>query len=148
MAKKTDEKQKPMQQLFVYAGGYRYLTMASWVLAVISAFMALVPFYFIWRLIQEVLRVAPDMGKAQNLSSYGWSAVGFALLSMLIYIGALLCSHLSAFRIQANMRSTLMRHILSLPLGFMDDEGSGKIRKIVNEYHRGDGDVCGTPAAG
>ena len=133
MAKKTDEKQKPMQQLFVYAGGYRYLTMASWVLAVISAFMALVPFYFIWRLIQEVLRVAPDMGKAQNLSSYGWSAVGFALLSMLIYIGALLCSHLSAFRIQANMRSTLMRHILSLPLGFMDDEGSGKIRKIVNE---------------
>ena len=75
MAKKTDEKQKPMQQLFVYAGGYRYLTMASWVLAVISAFMALVPFYFIWRLIQEVLRVAPDMGKAQNLSSYGWSAV-------------------------------------------------------------------------
>ena len=26
-----------------------------------------------------------------------------------------------------------MRHILSLPIGFMDDEGSGKIRKIVNE---------------
>ena len=86
-----------------------------------------------WRLIKEVLRVAPDYSKAQNLSSYGWSAVGFALLAMAIYIGALICSHLSAFRIQANMRSRLMRHILTLPLGFMDDEGSGKVRKIVND---------------
>ena len=86
-----------------------------------------------WRLIKEVLRGASDYAKAQNLSSYGWSAVGFALLATTIYIGALICSHLSAFRIQANMRSRLMRHILTLPLGFMDDEGSGKVRKIVND---------------
>lgn len=116
-----------------YAGSFQYLAVASWVLAAVSAFVALVPFYFIWRLIKEVLRVAPDYGAAQNLSTYGWSAVGFAILSMLIYIGALICSHLAAFRVQANMRSRLMRHILSLPIGFMDDEGSGKIRKIVNE---------------
>jgi len=100
---------------------------------VISAFAALVPFYFIWCLIKEVLRVASDYGAAQNLAFYGWSAVGTAVLAMLIYIGALICSHLSAFRVQANMRSQLMRHILSLPLGFMEEEGSGKIRKIVNE---------------
>lgn len=52
---------------------------------------------------------------------------------MAIYIGVLICSHLSAFRIQANMRFRLMRHILTLPLGFMDDDGSGKVRKIVND---------------
>lgn len=133
MAKKNSEKQTPIQQLFQYAGNYKYLTVASWVLATISAFVALVPFYFIWRLIKEVLRVAPDFASAKNLSAYGWSAVGFAILAMVIYIGALICSHLSAFRVQANMRSSLMKHILTLPLGFMDDEGSGKIRKIVNE---------------
>lgn len=133
MAKKQDAKQSPIQRIFEYAGNYRYLTIASWVLAAISAFAALVPFYFIWRLIKEVLRVAPDYASAQNLGVYGWSAVGSAVLSMLIYIGALICSHLSAFRVQANIRSSLMSHILSLPLGFMDDEGSGKIRKIVNE---------------
>ena len=132
MAKK-EEKPDTIKQLFEYAGNYRYLTIASWVLATISAFVALVPFYFIWRLIKEVLRVAPDYGNAQNLSVYGWSAVAFAIGAMLIYIGALMCSHLSAFRIQANMRSKLMRHILTLPLGFMDEEGSGKVRKIVNE---------------
>ena len=132
MAKK-EEKPDTIKQLFGYAGNYRYLTIASWVLATISAFVALVPFYFIWRLIKEVLRVAPDYGNAQNLSVYGLSAVAFAIGAMLIYIGALMCSHLSAFRIQANMRSKLMRHILTLPLGFMDEEGSGKVRKIVNE---------------
>ena len=130
---KTEKKPSSIQRLFEFAGNYKYLAVASWILAAISAFVALVPFYFIWRLIKEVLRVAPDYAKAQNLSSYGWSAVGFALLAMAIYIGALICSHLSAFRIQANMRSRLMRHILTLPLGFMDDEGSGKVRKIVND---------------
>ena len=85
------------------------------------------------RIMQEVVLAAPDYSKAQNLSGLGWSAVGFALLSMIIYICALLCSHIAAFHVQANMRSTLMRHILTLPMGFMDSEGSGKIRKIVNE---------------
>lgn len=70
MAKK-EEKPDTIKQLFGYAGNYRYLTIASWVLATISAFVALVPFYFIWRLIKEVLRVAPDYGNAQNLSVYG-----------------------------------------------------------------------------
>lgn len=133
MAKQKETKQSTMQRLFVYAGKYKYLTIASWILATISAFVALVPFYFIWRIIKEVLYVAPNYADAENLSAYGWSAVGFAILSMLIYIGALICSHLSAFRVQANMRVGLMKHILTLPLGFMDEEGSGKVRKVVNE---------------
>ena len=133
MAKQKETKQSTIQRLFVYAEKYKYLTIASWILATISAFVALVPFYFIWRIIKEVLRVAPNYADAENLSAYGWSAVGFAILSMLIYIGALICSHLSAFRVQANIRVGLMKHILTLPLGFMDEEGSGKVRKVVNE---------------
>lgn len=124
---------KPTKRLFEYAGNYKYLSIASWVLATISAFIALVPFYFIWRLMKEVIRVAPDFDKAQHLSAYGWYAVGFAVLAMLIYMGGLVCSHLAAFHVQATMRSRLMRHIMTLPLGFMDEDGSGKVRKIVNE---------------
>ena len=105
------KKQSDLQRLLGYAGKRGILTYFSWILSAASALLALVPFYFIWRLIKEVLRVAPDYGAAQNLSTYGWSAVGFAILSMLIYIGALICSHLAAFRVQANMRSRLMRHL-------------------------------------
>ena len=127
------KKESSMQKLFAYAGNYKYLTIASWILSATSALIALLPFYYIWRIMQEVVLAAPDYNKARNLSGLGWSAVGFALLSMIIYICALLCSHIAAFHVQANMRSTLMRHILTLPMGFMDSEGSGKIRKIVNE---------------
>ncbi len=127
------KKKSYLSRLFEYAGNYKYLTILSWILSAVSAWIALVPFYFIWRIIKEILAVAPDYSQAQNLSSYGWSAVGFALLSMIIYIGSLMCSHIAAFHVQAEMRSQMMHHIVTLPMGFMDKEGSGKIRKIVNE---------------
>lgn len=127
------KKESSLSKLFAYAGKFRYLTIASWILSVISAWLALVPFYYIWRIMKEVLSVAPDFGKAAHLKEYGWAAVGFAILSMLVYVCALMCSHLAAFRVQANIRTSLMRHILTLPMGFLDKDGTGKIRKIVNE---------------
>lgn len=127
------KKQSSLARLFAYAGNYKYLTILSWILSVISAWIALVPFYYIWKIIREVLNTAPEYSQVEHLSSYGWSAVLSALLSMVIYIGALMCSHIAAFRVQANMRSEMMHHIVTLPLGFMDSEGSGKIRKTVNE---------------
>lgn len=127
------KKESSLSKLLDYAGKFHYLTIASWILSVISAWLALVPFYYIWRIMREVLSVAPDFGKAAHLKEYGWAAVGFAILSMLVYVCALMCSHLAAFRVQANIRTSLMRHILTLPMGFLDKDGTGKIRKIVNE---------------
>ena len=133
MKDETKSKESSMSKLFAYAGSYKYLTIASWILSAVSALIALLPFYYIWRIMQEVVNAAPDYENVKNLSGLGWSAVGFAVLAMAIYIGALFCSHIAAFHVQANMRSTLMKHILTLPMGFMDSDGSGKIRKIVNE---------------
>lgn len=116
-----------------YAGNHRYLTYASWVLSALSAFIALVPFIYIWRIIDEVLAVAPDFSAAQNLTRNGWMAVLFAVISVFVYIAALMCSHISAFRVATNIRIQAMRHIVELPLGFAESFGSGKLRKIVNE---------------
>ena len=127
------KKKSSLSRLFEYAGNYKYLTILSWVLSAVSAWIALVPFYYIWRIIKEVLAEVPDYSQAQNLKGYGWAAVGFALLSMIIYVGSLMCSHVAAFHVQAEMRSQMMHHIVTLPMGFMDSEGSGKIRKIINE---------------
>lgn len=70
---------------------------------------------------------------ADSLKFYGWAAVVSALSALLIYVGGLMCSHKAAFRIQSNLRLTLMRHIMTLPLGLIEKEGSGKIRRIVND---------------
>lgn len=127
------KKQSSLSHLFEYAGKFKYLTILSWILSGLSALVALLPYIYIWKIIKEVMDVAPNFTAAKNLAYYGWMAVAFSILSMLIYVGALMCSHIGAFRIAANIRSRAMHHIVTLPLGFMDEFGSGKLRKIVNE---------------
>lgn len=116
-----------------YAGKYRYFTYASWLLSAVSALVALVPFLYIWKIIRDVLDVAPDFAKATDIVHYGVMAMVFAVLSFLIYIGALMCSHLAAFRVATNMRLAVTEHIAGLPLGFTDRFGSGRLRKIIND---------------
>lgn len=127
------KKESNLSRLMYYAGKHKYFTYASWVLSAVSALIALVPFRYIWKIIKNVLDAAPDYSKAQGLAHYGVMAVVFAVLSFLIYIGALMCSHLSAFRVATNMRLDLTEHIAKLPLGFVDSFGSGKLRKIISD---------------
>lgn len=56
--------QSNLKRLLRFAGGYKYLIIASWVLSALSALVALLPFVYIWKVIKEVLDVAPDYGDA------------------------------------------------------------------------------------
>ena len=76
------KKQSSLSRLLDYAGKYKYLTIASWVLSAASALTALAPFVYIWKIIQEVLDAAPDFRTAEHLGRYGWMAVLFAVLSI------------------------------------------------------------------
>ena len=127
------KKQSNLSKLMGYAGNFRFLTYASWILSGVSAAFALIPFYFLWRIIKEVLTVMPDFSKAAGLIHNGWMAVLFAALSLVIYICALMCSHLAAFRVQANLRKAMLHHVITLPLGTLAKEGSGKVRKTIQE---------------
>ncbi len=126
------KKQSNFSRLMGYAKGHQVLTYLSWILSALSALLALVPFWYIWRIIHDILEVSPDYAQAQNVTQYGWSAVWFAILSIVVYIAALMCSHISAFRVASNIRKELMRHITALPLGVTEKYGSGKLRRIVN----------------
>lgn len=84
-------------------------------------------------ILRDVLAVAPDYSQAVNIPHYGWMAVLFAALSYLIYVCALLCSHLAAFRVATNLRLTATGHLAKLPLGFTESFGSGRLRKIIQE---------------
>lgn len=126
------KKRSNLSRLLGYAGKHKILTYLSWILSMVSALLALAPFWYIWRIIHDVLEAATDFSQAENITRYGWSAVLFAILSVVVYIAALMCSHLSAFRIASNIRKELMRHIMELPLGTTEKYGSGKLRRIVN----------------
>ena len=128
-----EKKESTLSKLMHFAGNHKYYVYASCILPAMSAFIALVPFYDMWRILKEVLEVRPNFNEAIHIKSYGWHAVLFALLAMVFYIAALMCSHKAAFRVQATMRTKMMEHIMKLSLGYVESQGSGKIRKIVME---------------
>ena len=128
---KKQKKPSAFSALMDYAGGHRVLTYLSLCLSAGTGILALMPFVYLWRIIKEVIRVRPNFSEAENIAHNGWMAVLFSLLYMLVYFGALMCSHLSAFRVAGNMKKALLRHIAKLPIGFADEMGSGKVRRIV-----------------
>lgn len=127
------KKQSNLQRLLSYAGNRKPLTYISWVLSAASALISLLPFWYIWKILDEVISVAPDFDRAKNITHYGWLAVLFAVLTIFVYICGLMCSHLSAFRIATNIRIALTKHITTLPLGKIEEFGSGKLRRTISE---------------
>ena len=130
---KKKESPSAFSRLMEYAGQFRVLTYLSLILSAMSSVLAVLPFVYLWRIIREVLQVQPDFSQATGIVRNGWMAVLFAVLAWLVYVGALVCSHGSAFRTAGNMKKALMRHIARLPIGFADEMGSGKVRRIVTE---------------
>lgn len=129
----SSSKKQPLARLFTYAGRFKYLTVSSIILSAVSAVLALVPFVYIWRVIQEVVFCGGDFTQAVTIVHNGWMAVFSAIVSMLVYLCALMCSHIAAFRIARNIRTKAVEHITTLPLGVLDSIGSGKVRSIVND---------------
>jgi len=120
-------------RLLSYAGSFRKLTYQSLLLSGLSSVLSLMPFVYLWKIIKEVLEVQPDFSKATGIVHNGWMAVLFAVLSWIVYIAALVCSHGGAFRTASNMKKALMEHIARLPVGFADDMGSGRVRRTVTD---------------
>lgn len=123
------EKFDHMKLIRDYAGGHKHLITLGRILAAISAVMTLIPYYELWK----VIRIAVNGEDLESIKVYAWTAVVLIVGALLVYILALLCTHIAAFRVQANMRSSLMHRIITLPLGVFDDEGTGRIRRIVND---------------
>lgn len=118
-----------MKLIRKYAGGHKNLITLGRCIAALSAILVLIPYYDLWKIIS----IAVNGEDTERISHYAWQAVILTVTSLLLYIAALLCTHIAAFRVQANMRSALMRRIITLPLGVFDEDGTGRIRRIVND---------------
>lgn len=124
---------KVLSSLFEYAGKYKYLTILSLLFSAISATFLLIPFIYIFKIVDELIKIYPHFSSARHIVTYGWVAFGGAVTGILLYVVSLLCSHLAAFRIASNMRKKAMHHVFQLPMGYLETEGSGKVRKIIDE---------------
>lgn len=119
--------------LMTFAGAYKYLTATGCVLSGISAVVGLFPYLFMWRVVKEVVLTWQTGIDGAGLVRLGWMAVFSSLISMLIYFAALMCTHLSAFRTARNMKTTALYRLTELPIGYFKKEGSGKLRRIIDD---------------
>ena len=119
--------------LMTFAGKHRYLTYLGCALSGLSAVITLVPYLCMWQVVRETLIGLPDGFSGESLVRWGWIAVAFSLLSMIVYFAALMCTHLAAFRTARNLKTVALRHLSSLPIGYFKKEGSGKLRRIIDD---------------
>ncbi len=127
------QKQKPlMQRLFVFAGKHKHITNIGMILSGISAIMAIFPIIFIFLGVQEIISLYPNITLTPSILRNAYLSVGSAIGSMLVYTIALMCTHLAAYRIATNIRKAALNHIMSLPLGFFNSAGSGKLRRVID----------------
>jgi ATP-binding cassette subfamily B protein IrtA len=118
-----------LTRLSHYMGNRKILLPLSMLLSAASALAGMMPFVFIWLIVRELLGVA-DTGQ---VSVYAWWAAGSAIIGVVLYFLALMSSHLAAFRVEKNMRREAMRKVVAMPLGFFDQNTSGRIRKIIDD---------------
>lgn len=119
-------------RLLNYSGNYKYLTIMGMFLSALSAICLLVPFIYIWDVVNALLAVAPDFTKAQNLDVYAINAFTFAILGITLNFFGLMGTHLSAFKNEKNMKDAAINHLLKLPLGYFSNHTSGGLRKIID----------------
>lgn len=119
-------------RLLNYSGNYKYLTIVGMFLSALSAICLLVPFVYIWDVVNAILAVAPDFTKSQNLDVYAINAFTFAVLGIILNFFGLMGTHLSAFKNEKNMKDAAIKHLLKLPLGYFSNHTSGGLRKIID----------------
>lgn len=119
-------------RLLNYSGNYKYLTIVGMFLSALSAICLLVPFVYIWDVVNALLAVAPDFTKAQNLDVYAINVFTFAVLGIILNFFGLMGTHLSAFKNEKNMKDAAIKHLLKLPLGYFSNHTSGGLRKIID----------------
>lgn len=132
------KKNSEISRMFAYAGSRHYLTILGMVLAGVSTVLSMIPFVCIWFVVRDLLSAlaAGDMSLAMHSGVYAWWAVGFSVLSILLYFLALCCSHLAAFRTASNMRKAALHHIVTLPLGYFSQNASGRLHKVIDDNAR------------
>lgn len=122
-----------LRRLFIFADTHKYLTIIGIVLSGLSAVISLLPVVFIWLGVKEIFSIYPNIVMTDKLVSYAWLAVILAVTSIIIYFVALMCTHIAAFRIAKNIRLRAISSLMNLPLGYFNENRSGKLRHIISE---------------
>ena len=136
--KKTPKKVKQpgvVSRILVYAGKYKPFIYVSFFLSALSMIAMLVPYALVFYVMRDIISAytagtAPDIGR---MMIYGGTALASAAAGFLLYFGALMCSHITAFNLMGNMNMRLAETFARLPVGWHTTHASGSVRKVFEK---------------
>lgn len=126
------KKKSDIAVLLDYAGNYKGLTFLGLALSAVAMILGMAPYICIWLVARDLIAVAPNWTQASGIAGYGWMAFAFAVIGIVVYFCALMCTHLAAFRTASNIRKQGMAHLMKAPLGFFDSNASGLLRNRLD----------------
>ena len=128
------QKSSGIKRLMAFTGKHRGLLTVSRILSGVSSIFILGPFLCVYFAARELVAVFSGTPlDPQGLVRWGVLALILELVGLLLYFGALLCSHVVAFHTEKNLKMTALRHLAKMPMGYFDTNPSGKLRKIIDE---------------
>ena len=124
-----------MPRLLELAATKKPLVIVSVIFSSLAAIASFIPYIAIYFVIREILVVWPDFTNlnTSELMGYAYMALGGMALHVLLYMAALMCSHIAAFGTLYELKINFASHLAKVPLGFHIMIGSGKLRKITDE---------------
>ena len=131
-AKDKPRKEGSLKKLLGYTGNLKPLTFIGMGLSAVAMLLGMLPYICIWLVIRDLIAAAPDWTAAGEIGKYGWMAFAAAVIGIIVYFAALMCTHLAAFRAASNIRKSCMERLMHAPLGFFDNNASGFLRNRIN----------------
>ena len=126
---------KGMPRLLELAATKKPLVIVSVIMASLAAIASFIPYVAIYFVIRDILQVWPAFEKLNStvLMNYAYLALIGMILHVMLYMTALMCSHIAAFGTLYELKINFTSHLAKVPLGFHVLLGSGKLRKITDE---------------
>lgn len=128
-------KKKGLPRLFEIAGEKKGLLILAGVLSALSACCMLIPYLAVYQVLNNLLENAGEINNVDKeyLTDWGWIAFAGLIGGLLLLYGALMSSHMAAFRILYGLRVRLSEHIGRLPLGYLNNSSTGAIKKALEQ---------------
>ncbi|MGP1459415.1 MAG: ABC transporter ATP-binding protein [Treponema sp.] len=117
------------KRLFKYVPEKMHYAYISAVLAAASAVLSILPYWYLWKFLHALIAAKNYAGSQY----YAAVIVGVMIAQGLIYFCSLWASHLLAFRLETNLKTAGINHLMKASFAFFDTNASGTIRKTIDD---------------
>ncbi|WP_430611606.1 ABC transporter ATP-binding protein [Enterococcus sp. DIV0876] len=106
------------------------LLISSAIFAVLSTIMQFVPFYCIYKIIEQLMLHSYT---AQSLMYWGMLSIFSLIGSLLFLYVSSMCSHIAAYDILYEIRMDLLAHLTKVPMSYFTQHSSGQMIKTIDQ---------------